>query len=446
KEGTLVGVDLSGVWAPCSLSTVSEAAIMASGAPRYEGIVVSWSGQTKWGFIACPDLAAHLGGKDIFFHVKDCDGHNITKGQTLSFEFDATGHGGKPQAKAVLGGEAAPDPAGAVRYTGTVASFASAWGFLSCPELAPVYGGKDIFFHVKDCGGQGVSSGQTVTFLMDDDATSRAGKPQAKSITVVGGSSGSGEARYSGTVAGYSLGTAWGFIACPELAPLYNGKDVFFHHKDCTAGAISKGCTVTFTLDSTSDPSKPQARDIRVNGAKPGSASMGQMGQVNILQLVAAVQAGMGGGCGGFGGHGGFGGGGGCGGQGGQMAGFIQSFNPSAGWGFIECPALGHAGGKGLFFHIKDVMGMTDQNPPSKGANVTFALGAGPGGKPQAVNIACGGQASPNMMGGMKRTSAAANMGGFDQQALAMAQMHNLQQLAGLGGMNFHAGKRPRNF
>ncbi|CAE8625506.1 unnamed protein product [Polarella glacialis] len=418
---------------------------MASfGEARYEGTVVSWSGASKWGFLSCPALAGHLGGKDIFFHVKDCDGTCITKGQTLSFVFDATGHGGKPQAKSVLGGAAPPDAPDAVRYTGTVASFsqAKAWGFISCPELSAVYGGKEIFFHAKDCGGQPVTNGHTVSFLMDDDATSRAGKPQAKSITVLGGAGGASETRYSGTVAGYSQGTAWGFIACPALAPNYNGKDIFFHNKDCTRGTMSKGCSATFTLDTTSDPSKPQARDIRVSGG--GTSQQGSMmsiGNVNMQQLVAAVQAGMGGG--GFGGMGG-----GFGGQGGDLAGFIQSFNASAGWGFIECPALGHAGGKGLFFHIKDVIGMSDQNPPSKGANVTFALSAGPGGKPQAVNVACGGGASPNNMGGMKRTAAAANMGGFNQQALlAMAQMNNLQHLASLGGgMNHHANKRPRNY
>lgn len=385
------------------------------GAIRYNGTVTSFSANTAWGFIACPDLAA-VYSKDIFFHLKDCGGATISKGQKVSFLLEEANVLGKPQARAIRGSQHTPDPPNAIRYVGTVTSFstASAWGFIACSELSALYQ-KDIFFHLKDCGGASISKGQTVSFLLDEN--NEPSKPQARSIRVSqDDSESSGLARYRGIVTNYSIATAWGFIQCPDLTAVY-GKDIFFHTKDCGGALVAKGTAVTFVLDDSTDPSKPQARNIRIEATK-GYTSQGvsfpQMQQANTSLLgdntVSAIMSDSLSASSTF-------------------TGTIQSFSEQAGWGFIECPALGLEGGKGIFFHVKDCIGMATL-PPTRGTCVTFTLGYGPSGKPQAVQVCCSNQAQGNgPFVGTKRTAATASGLSIDPQVLAMAGLHNLQML-----------------
>jgi len=348
--------------------------------------VTSWAKSTAWGFISCPDLQAYF-AKDIFFHQKDCGGSNIVKGQKVTFMLDDVA--GKPQARFVRPVGNLPDPADEIRYDGTVASFsvASAWGFISCPVLQATFN-KDVFFHLKDCGGlASVERGQAVTFLLD--ATANPAKPQARSVRVLVEPGMSPEARYRGTVTNFSQNTAWGFIACPELNQVY-GKDVFFHQKDAPGQTVANGAVVTFTLDNT-DSTKPQARQVRLEGGAGGLSSSSIEGAIqNVLssigtggqqqhqpqqlqafgqptqQPVRAVDGSV------------------------TYSGHVQSFSSQAGWGFLECAALaatlGLPPGKGLFFHTKDFVGLPGV-APNKGDPVTFALGQGPSGKPQGVQV-----------------------------------------------------------
>lgn len=487
---------------------------------QYEGIVTSFSTTTKWGFIACPLLSANVEGKkDIFFHMKDCD-QPVSKGQTVYFLLDEHSvTSGKPQARRIIGAAIAADPIGANRLTGSVISYseASAWGFITCPEVSQVYH-KDVFFHLKDCGGSPISKGQTVSFILDEDAA-KGGKPQARSVQVLGGSSLS-HSVYRGSIVGFSPNTAWGFINCPDLVGTF-GKDIFFHQKNVHggAGAATKGATVTFVLDEQTENGKPQARDIRVDGASitGGGNSGGCNSGCSGCGSSGGFGCGGGGGCsssgcrGAYGcGGGGFGGGrgggfgssdGGCGSSGGGTAagdaiqqllaavqtlvsgnrsptaatlpkapahrptssasmgfgsgggdlmGTIQSFSGQAGWGFIECPALGHASGKGIFFHVKDCRGMSDAAPPVAGQAVTFSLGRGSNGKEQAVNVsAAGGAGSPSSSFGassfsaQKRSPATAGLNIDAQQLLAaLTSLGNLaNRSSGEGQMH---SKRPR--
>jgi len=432
---------------------------------RHTGTVTSFSSQTAWGFISCPDLAAVL-GKDVFFHLKDCTGASITKGQTVTFVLED--NHGKPQAREVQGQQASPDPEGAIRYTGIVTSFSlqSAWGFISCPDLTPVYG-KDIFFHIKDCGGALMQKEQQVSFLLDEN--SAPGKPRARSVFVLGPqvlggtvpeSGGgyidpvSGTTRYRGIVTNHSVNTAWGFIDCQELKAVY-GKDVFFHNKDCVGQPATKGAVVNFALvlDERGDPSKPRASQIVVEqaGIQPPQPQQplyqegyqtayqqlanslyapqqqtlydGQPQQQMLPYAGSSLQPELQG----------------LQGREGDLVGSIQSFSAQAGWGFIECAALNLAGGRGLFFHAKDCEGMVT-NPPTKGAHVAFQMGTGPSGKPQAVHVRYLAE-QPAPAAGVKRTAAAVSAVEIDAaQMLALQQL----QMQILGGELDRPAKRQR--
>jgi len=396
--------------------------------PRYEGIVTSFAQDTAWGFIQCPELSAFF-GKDVFFHQNECGGAIMAKGQKVTFllreDSPATG---KPQAYSVQPKSTAPDPLHAPRYTGTVMSFSlqSAWGFIQCPQLSAVFM-KDIFFHVKDCGGVQMAKGQQVTFFLAED--SPAGKPQARCVQLVdplGGVDGQNRpppgpppvqgSRHSGTVTSYSLQSAWGFISCPPLSQ-YFGKDVFFHHKDCNGQPIQKGMTVNFELDM-SDEKRPQGRQIVVEGV-PQQQQTVATPAIDMSQVPA-----------------------------GTLQGKIQSFSLQAGWGFIECPMITTSPGKGIFFHIKDAIGFKDGNF-QRGAPVQFVVGQGPSGKLQAQQVHPIGPpvetvGMPSMQSGTKRPADVvvdATAMHTQQHLMAMAN-HNLQALSMVPN---DPAKRPRS-
>eukprot|EP00927_Polykrikos_kofoidii_P001909 TRINITY_DN10743_c0_g2_i1.p1 TRINITY_DN10743_c0_g2~~TRINITY_DN10743_c0_g2_i1.p1 ORF type:complete len:544 (-),score=77.70 TRINITY_DN10743_c0_g2_i1:367-1998(-) len=497
------------------------------GIVRYEGTVFSYSPAAGYGIIHCPQIAS-VYGQEVFFQSKDCGGALVTKDQKMSFlleeenpsagllEIDpnmASAASGKPVARSIQVLSSCTDPPDSVRYTGIVTSFSlqSAWGFITCPELSQVFQ-KDVFFHVKDCGGALVSKGQTVTFLLAKD--SPPGKPQARSVQAPGSSVAVGVVpvpgqRYSGTVTSYAVASAWGFILCPEIKA-YFGKDVFFHHKDCNGQVISKGALVSFELDVPSD-GKPQARQVVVESQQAGGAFVGgsvgmtasaanfnnfggfssfssdlpsgsasQSALCPSLQAIAAsqlqeqlqeqIQAAVNMG---YQGHlqeqlqalgdlgmqydGGehvvaydpyaaaeatyslpsenttIG-------VGSHLQGSIQSFSQQAGWGFIECPALNMPPGKGVFFHVKDASSF-GLNIPARGNVVTFTLGQGPTGKMQGKNVTPVGAnaaavASVSSCG--EKRSQAALTDHYTGSAAAVSQQQQHELLAALAAHNLH--------
>eukprot|EP00927_Polykrikos_kofoidii_P077746 TRINITY_DN74660_c0_g1_i1.p1 TRINITY_DN74660_c0_g1~~TRINITY_DN74660_c0_g1_i1.p1 ORF type:complete len:531 (-),score=70.74 TRINITY_DN74660_c0_g1_i1:279-1871(-) len=465
-----------------------------SGVVRYEGIVISYSAAAGYGFIHCPQLSSST-GQEVFFQSSDCGGAPIANDSKVSLMVDdsnsSTGSaeldqiaGGRPRGLSIQLLASSADPPDSVRYTGIVTSFSlqSAWGFISCPELSQVFQ-KDVFFHVKDCGGALLSKGQTVTFLLASD--SPPGKPQARSVQVPGNSVVVGVVpvkgqRYHGTVTSYAVASAWGFIVCPEIKA-YFGKDVFFHHKDCNGQTIAKGALVSFELDVPSE-GKPQARHILVEVGQSGDAFLTQYSQMSAaagisqgaavtnssphaaalspsLQAMAAsqlqsqlqdqIQAAMTMGL-----------------QnqlqeqlqavadmqyqaesyesaydpynssavvphsqpvpvaaGTSMQGTIQSFSPQAGWGFVECPALQLPAGKGVFFHVKDAAAF-GTTIPSRGVPVTFTVGHGPSGKMQGKHVT---PIGPVPAGGAQVSSSTVVSQQHQQQLLAAMAAHSVQ-------------------
>eukprot|EP00929_Paragymnodinium_shiwhaense_P112040 TRINITY_DN80297_c0_g1_i1.p1 TRINITY_DN80297_c0_g1~~TRINITY_DN80297_c0_g1_i1.p1 ORF type:complete len:469 (-),score=125.86 TRINITY_DN80297_c0_g1_i1:207-1532(-) len=362
----------------------------------YYGTITSFSIKSNWGFIKCPDLEALLQGKDVFFHGKDCSGAPVAKQQEVSFRLDDS-NPAKLQARDIQV-FATQEPEGAIRYTGLVTSYSSksAWGFISCADTQAMFG-KDMFFHVKDCGGVEPEKGQHVTFVVDENAPP--GKPQAVSIQLPASAR-----RFTGTVTSWSGDKAYGFIDCPSTKAEF-GKDIFLHAKDCDFQPVQKGMKVSFLVDD-SIQGKPQAKSVRSTvplapapvaavqpvaaaaaanpiaavaaamlpamtavlqatlaaqtGARPAMAAPPALPQMPSMSSMSSMSS---------------------------YQGTVQSFSDKAGWGFIGCPALGHQGGKGIFFHIKDVSGRETGIQPKQGDSVSFVVGTGPGGKQQAQNI-----------------------------------------------------------
>lgn len=233
--------------------------------------------------------------------------------------------------------------------------------------------------------------GQEVSFVLDETAMLESGKPQGRNVRVLGDASASGQpestqARYHGVVCQYAEDKVWGFISCPELKEAY-GKDVFFHLKDVRGAMPRAGLSVSFMLEPEAAANgKPKAYDIHASekGAKGGykgalvpvqriEAHHYDIGQpqygghdwsVDNWGIEAAYPS-----------HD----------SGPRYSGHIQSFAQEQGWGFIECAALGHAPGKGIFFHTKDFD--ASMGPPQRGMMVEFSVGQGPTGKEQCKNV-----------------------------------------------------------
>lgn len=370
---------------PMEQPPVEDAPVGALSAVRFMGTVTSFSTSTAWGSIACSELAQQY-GKDIFFHLKDCGGATVSKGQKVSFLLEPRNANGKPQARQVQAALPSSDPAGLTRYTGTVTNFSlsSAWGFIACPELQPIFH-KDIFFHVKDCGGAAVVEGQNVTFLLDEKANPS--KPQARSIRIpgdemallqqaligagalpmntAGGSpDGGGLVRYIGTVTNYSNTSAWGFILCPELRAFF-GKDIFFHRTDCGGSLnVANGATVSFILDK-SQPGKPQARSIRVPGEEPPPVQQGAFASPGggAAQVTSSITDDYGNP---------------------RFTGQVTNYSTSSAWGFILCPELRSVFGKDIFFHRTDCAGASSL---TNGCTVSFVLDQNEPTKPQGRQV-----------------------------------------------------------
>merc|ERR1719215_1242457 len=113
------------------------------------GVVKSFSDGKGWGFLVHE-------GKDVFVHIKDCQGGKPCVNDTVTFDLDpekaATGQlkainviGGTGSLEDAKGkGKGKGGPGGSCM--GTVKSFSDqkGWGFIEM-------NGQDVFCHVKDC-------------------------------------------------------------------------------------------------------------------------------------------------------------------------------------------------------------------------------------------------------------------------------------------------------
>eukprot|EP00927_Polykrikos_kofoidii_P066915 TRINITY_DN62477_c0_g1_i1.p1 TRINITY_DN62477_c0_g1~~TRINITY_DN62477_c0_g1_i1.p1 ORF type:complete len:544 (-),score=113.68 TRINITY_DN62477_c0_g1_i1:162-1760(-) len=405
-------------------------------AVRYTGIVTSFSLQSAWGFITCQDLQKVF-QKDVFFHVKDCGGALVSKGQTVTFLLAKDSPPGKPQARSVQvpGNSVVVGvvPVPGQRYSGTVTSYAvaSAWGFILCPEIK-AYFGKDVFFHNKDCNGQVISKGATVSFELDVPSD---GKPQARSVVVeAGGVAMSGATGYASPVAGgcggfasfagaltdigmtvpsgqHALSPSLHEIAARQLqgqlqgqiqAAVDMGLQDQLHDQLLALGDV--GGVDQATADwYAAAAAAAAANGYAVEASSPSHSSAG------------AVAVGT------------------------QLQGSVQSFSQQAGWGFVECAALNLPPGKGVFFHVKDAANF-GATIPTRGVPVSFSVGQGPSGRMQAKHVTPIGLAAPTaaqLSGGTKRGFEQSH-GAYQDELTSVAQQQS-ELLTALAAQNLQA-------
>eukprot|EP00746_Dinoflagellata_sp_MGD_P147859 gnl/MRDRNA2_/MRDRNA2_80170_c0_seq2.p1 gnl/MRDRNA2_/MRDRNA2_80170_c0~~gnl/MRDRNA2_/MRDRNA2_80170_c0_seq2.p1 ORF type:complete len:400 (-),score=84.42 gnl/MRDRNA2_/MRDRNA2_80170_c0_seq2:16-1215(-) len=295
------------------------------------------------------------------------------------------------------------DPA--VRFTGTIKSFAhtKGYGFVTSPQIQEQFG-SDVFCHSAQLGSFNV--GDTVDFAV---LLNKEGKPQAFDLVplnqqetmqamqnamqqsqprapltmkvvqplkkpspqlqgVGAGQNGSvagkthlppqldvatlTSQRYIGTMKSFSESSGFGFIACPDLFQIY-GRDVFVHSKQCEGFAVGSDVSFSMILNKSGFP---QAVDLSddVTSPSPGSAteSLAKGGALGKDDQGRD-----------------------------RYVGVVKSFSPKTGFGFISCPDLFASFGRDTFVHHKQVEGF------NVGDTVAFTQVFNKEGHPQAIEL-----------------------------------------------------------
>lgn len=390
---------------------------------QFTGTIISFNPERGWGYINSPDLFAKY-GKDVFLHRDYIDGnHDLNVNDEVHFELILNDKG-MPQARNIRPknanhiGRTRQANTNGQRFTGNIVSFNpnKGWGYINSPSLFDQYG-KDVFLH-QDYIEPGFSAavGDTVSFsiqLRESD-----GMPQARSIRsqtqrqkaphgarapaprqfMPTRTAQPMHSRYSGKIVSFNPVKGWGYINSPALFNQF-GKDVFLHADYISEGTVfNVNDTVSFSIE-LNEKGMPQARDIRTGAARDfqeGRAMPAQarQGQKRPLGGRAAN----------------------------NHVGRIVSFNPSKGWGYINCPELFAIYQKDVFLHNDYI---------AEGSNfgindtVSFSVELNEKGMPQARDI------RPSAARGSQRG------GAIPAQAMQAPK----RQRHGAAGKNFYTGK-----
>uniref|UniRef100_A0A7S4QNB8 CSD domain-containing protein n=1 Tax=Alexandrium monilatum TaxID=311494 RepID=A0A7S4QNB8_9DINO len=191
--------------------------------------------------------------------------------------------------------------------------------------------------------------------------------------------------KYSGRIKSFNLQRGWGFIECSETEQIY-GKDIFVMKKALPGGHASKGDRVIFEV--VQGPSGPEAADVDLSPEGGGGgwggggyAGGGGPGTGNAIGSKAWAAS-----------RGPFGGSSGRSSTG--FLGFVKSYNPVKGWGFVTSEAMHQLYGKDIFF-MKNSL-----RPPhaQQGDPVRFTIVQGAKG-PEATDVHLAPMAAPGFGG-----------------------------------------------
>mmetsp|Transcript_6201 Transcript_6201/g.18594 ORF Transcript_6201/g.18594 Transcript_6201/m.18594 type:complete len:344 (+) Transcript_6201:113-1144(+) len=156
----------------------------SSGGKRYVGKVKAFNPSHGFGFITCAEILRTFGCDAYLSHAVE---GGLIIGSTVSFGIELN-KDGKPQARHVVLVDAGPvksqktSSAVAGRsYLGRVKSFnvGRGFGFLTCPEVLDVFGGRDIYVSKQHAPDGQLTPGQEVQFRLYID---RFGQPQGRDI------------------------------------------------------------------------------------------------------------------------------------------------------------------------------------------------------------------------------------------------------------------------
>lgn len=284
-------------------------------------------------------------------------------------------------------------------YEGTVKSFnvANGFGFIDCADTNELYG-CDVFLHKSE--GENLGVGTRVTFQVH---LNKKGQPQANNVAPtshvqIDRSKPDFAAGYPGLL-GPFLGTVksnnprqgYGFITCEETQVLYNA-DVYLNKEE--GYGLEPGQQVYFQVQSN-EKGQPQAVGVSAVGRKR------PLEKIQEIQPVGRINGGNNNGY--RSGSGGWNKGGSSGGwnsggwnssrwnSGGMAAigngtsgpfqGWVKSFNPSQGYGFIRCDKTLELYGQDVFLHQNEASGL------SEGMQVSFHVHLNAKKQPQANSV-----------------------------------------------------------
>lgn len=271
-----------------------------------------------------------------------------------------------------------------VEYVGTVKSFnlRKGWGFIECPETQEIYG-KDILFQKSELPAH-VEKGDRLSFsitqgrngvlavglqLLDKVPHQMKSLPdngllQDSAAPGAGAGMGPSMGNFTGVIKSYNPQKGWGFVECLETQQIY-GKDILVLKEELRGVPVSTGQRVAFSVSQ--GRKGPLATSIRLLGGGGGGATPGldrapilaQPGRGTKRKLQEAEE------------------------QASQsFLGTIKSFNPTRGWGFVECAETHQIYGKDILV-LKDELAGVSVGP---GQRVSFSVVQGRNG-PLATDI-----------------------------------------------------------
>lgn len=118
------------------------------------GVVDFFNDTGGYGFIESPDA-----DEDVFFHMEDIGGPNLTEGTEVEFDIEQAAKGPKAVNVRRSQSNQLPQPA-----TGTVDFFndTGRYGFIKTSAVD-----EDVFFHMEDIGGPDLTEGTQVEFVVE---------------------------------------------------------------------------------------------------------------------------------------------------------------------------------------------------------------------------------------------------------------------------------------
>mmetsp|Transcript_36068 Transcript_36068/g.102688 ORF Transcript_36068/g.102688 Transcript_36068/m.102688 type:complete len:304 (+) Transcript_36068:73-984(+) len=246
------------------------------------------------------------------------------------------------------------------RSAGTIKSYneSKGFGFVACEELSSIFG-NDVFLHASQVPQGGVTSGAHVNFAV---CLNKDNKPMAYDLQLggKGGKGGKGQGKPetqwtpTGTSASWATGgkdSGKGWHAMMEAAwNMMTGKGL--------SKGVSKGAPKGMSKGASKTPSKAAAATLAEDGESIG-----------------------------------------------EFIGTIKSFNPSSGYGFIDCPDVKAQYGNDVFLNSAQI------GEHAVGEEVGFEVFENSLGKPQAKNLKR--HADGEIWGSAKRQKAGADWGDF---------------------------------
>lgn len=345
----------------------------------YEGTVKSYNPTKGYGFFECEATFATY-GKDILVPRSSVDVTHLgslEKGSTFTFSVTEGKTG--PVAVNLIRNSAGPNSAGLAQekegyFTGAIKSFneTKGWGFVACEATFQIHGkdmmvrgeeyakagspqvGQQVYFQVIDgikgplavsllAIGKNASQNRKRPHHMVAPSNSNITHPMQQSIVMerlAKRMRGGQQQTYQGWIKSFNHMKGWGFIESEQITALF-GKDIMVTREQLLNGQAEAGQAVSFSCGE--GRTGPIATNVQIVDPRYVQ-QLAQQGMGHMMPMVPMYpqQGGVRGTI-----HGG----------GQTLQGWIKSFNPVKGWGFISSEQTQALYGKDIMVRKEDLPG-----------------------------------------------------------------------------------------